>query len=166
MCLKSQNANASRRGLCSLVLLPSRLLLHKLRCLPSFNCHMSQCVIFKALDTPESQPTYTTPKDQSILTTAPKALLVDDQFVDLRCSHVVLLFPSAVPSLGERSHLASLPLKHKKAAMSLFRATALWFRPVKILVLLSFKDGTNPCMKSLLQHTEGWRTHRTTKSGD
>ena len=46
------------------------------------------------------------PKDQSILTTAPEALLVDDEFVDLCCSHLALLFPSAVPSLGERSHLA------------------------------------------------------------
>ena len=54
------------------------------------------------------------PKDQSILTTAPEALLVDDEFVDLCCSHLALLFPSAVPSLGERSHLASLPVKYKQ----------------------------------------------------
>lgn len=84
----------------------------------------------------EPQPIYTTPKDQSILTTAPKALLVDDEFVDLCCSHLVLLFPSAVPSLGERSHLASLPLKHKKARMSDFSLQLLFdFRPLNILVL-------------------------------
>lgn len=79
------------------------------------------------------QPTYITPKDQSILTTAPKALLVDDKFVDFCCSHLVLLFPSAVPRLGERSHLASLSLKHKKARMSDFSLRLLFdFRPVSI----------------------------------
>ena len=44
------------------------------------------------------------------IVTAPEALLVDDECVDLCCSHPVL-FLSAVPSLGERSHLASLQLR-------------------------------------------------------
>ena len=103
---------------------------------PPASIVMSQCVIFEALDTLEPQPTYATPQNGSILTTAPKALLVDDEFVDLCCSHLVLLFPSAVPSLGERSHLASLPLKHIKAGMSDFSLQLLFgFRPVNIPVL-------------------------------
>lgn len=116
MFLKSLNANAFGR------VLPSSLLL----CLFSLNCHKSVCN-FKALHIPEPQPTYKTSKDQSILTTAPKALLVDDEFVDLCCSHLALFFPLAVPSLGQRSHLASLPLKYKQKGwkVRLFLATTL-----------------------------------------
>ena len=46
----------------------------------------------------------------SLIVTAPEALLVDDECADLCCSDPVL-FPSAVPSLGERSHLASPQLR-------------------------------------------------------
>lgn len=136
------------------------LLLHhtccftQLSCLASLNCHMSECVIFKALDTPEPQPIYTTLKDQSILTTAPKALLVDDQFVDLCCSHLVL-FPSAVPSLGERSHLASLPLKHKQKGWNVRLGTALWFQAGENTGLAEQRGGINTWIKWLLQAREG-----------
>ena len=120
-------------------------------------CHTSQCVIQQG-----PQPTYITPKDQSILTTAPKALLVDDKFVDFCCSHLVLLFPSAVPRLGERSHLASLSLKHKEARMSDFSLRLLFdFRPVSIYRYCSDERvapalGCNHC----LDYKEGWRKNK------
>lgn len=57
MFLKSQNTNAFSRGLCSLVLLPSLQLYYTCRftqVASSLCYHVSQCVIFKALDTPRT----------------------------------------------------------------------------------------------------------------
>lgn len=119
---------------------------------------MGRCEIFKALDTLGPQPTHTTPKDQSILTTAPKALLVDDQFVDLCCSHLVLLFsPSAVPSLQERSHLDSLPLKQTKGVSDFFLQLLFDIKLLKILVLLSWEVAPTLAWNHSSKDKDGWR---------